>query len=180
MITGEKALILLRAGWMCMSQKTKNKIAYEKYVKYAQILERTKWADEFSWEDIRTICQYIRPVSAKKGATIFKEGSREESLGIIVKGAIDILKQGDDEIKRIVRLKSSQTFGEMALLDGEPRSASGVASEDTIIFFLSRKNLLDIASDHPKLGFQILWKISKLLSQHLRKTTGKLVDYIET
>lgn len=161
-----------------MGETSESKIDFEKYVKYAQILERTKWASEFSWEDIRKICHYIRPVSAKKGVVVFKEGAREESLGIIVKGSIDIFKKSDGEIKKVARLKSSQTFGEMALLDGEPRSASGVAAEDTIIFFLSKKGLVDIGSDHPRLGFQILWKISKLISQHLRNTTGKLVDYM--
>ena len=159
--------------------KTSEKIHYEKLVKYAQILEKTKWADEFSWNDIRKICDYIHPVSAKKGAVIFKEGDNEESLGIIVKGSIDILKKSDNENKKVATLQSSQTFGEMALIDGEPRSASGVAAENSIVFFISKQNLLKIAADHPKLGFQILWKISKLISQHLRKTTGKLVDYIE-
>ncbi|MBU1341982.1 MAG: cyclic nucleotide-binding domain-containing protein [Proteobacteria bacterium] len=162
-----------------MGNIPEKKIHFEKYAKYAQILEKTRWASEFSWDDIRKICHYIHPVSAKKGAVIFKEGADEESLGIIVKGSIDILKQGDDGNKKVATLKSSQTFGEMALLDGEPRSASGVAAEDTIIFFISKQSLIDIASDHPKLGFQILWKISKLISQHLRKTTGKLVDYME-
>ncbi|SDU16771.1 cyclic nucleotide-binding domain-containing protein [Desulfobacula phenolica] len=162
-----------------MGNQTETKLDYEKYVKYAQILEKTKWSNEFSWDHIRTICHYIHPVRAKKGAVIFKEGQKEESLGIIVKGSIDILKKSDDQIKKIARLKSSQTFGEMALLDGEPRSATGIAAEDSIIFFISKKNLLDIAEDHPKLGLQILWKISKLISQHLRKTTGKLVDYME-
>lgn len=157
------------------SEKKKN---LEKYVKYAQILEKTRWASEFSWDDIRTICHYIHPVSAKKGVAVFKEGQTEESLGIIVKGSIDIFKRGDDEHKKVATLKSSQTFGEMALLDGEPRSASGIATEDTIIFFISKKSLIDISADYPKLGFQILWKISKLVSQHLRKTTGKLVDYM--
>ena len=61
----------------------------------------------------------------------------------------------------------------------QPRSATGKASEDTIIFFISKQSLVEISNDHPKLGFQILWKISKLISQHLRKTTGKLVDYME-
>ncbi len=163
-----------------MSKTDEEKLAYEKYVKYAQILETTKWAAEFTWEDIRNICHYIHPVKAKKGAVVFKEGIREESLGIIVKGSIEIFKESDDEIKRVASLKGSQTFGEMALLDGEPRSASGVACEDSIIFFLSKKGLLEIAADHPRLGFQILWKISKLISQHLRKTTGKLVDFMET
>lgn len=162
-----------------MANAPDKKMHYEKYAKYAQILERTKWASEFSWEDIRKICQYIHPVYAKKGAVVFKEGQREESLGIIVKGVIDIYKQGDDEHQKVASLKNSQTFGEMALLDGEPRSATGIASEDTIIFFISKKSLVDLAEDHPKLGFQILWKISKLISQHLRKTTGQLVDYME-
>lgn len=163
-----------------MTRSKEDKANYEKYIKYAQILEKTRWASEFSWEDTRKICNYIHPVSAKKGAIVFREGAREESLGIIVKGAIDILKDCDGDVKRVARLKSSHTFGEMALLDGEPRSASGVAIEDTIIFFLSRENLIEIAADHPKLGFRILWKISKMISQHLRKTTGKLVDYMET
>ena len=161
-----------------MSQPPKDKIDYEKYVKYAQILEKTKWAEEFSWDHIRKICHYIHPVIAKKGAVIFKEGDKEETFGIIVKGSVDILKQGDGEIQKVATLQSSQTFGEMALLDVEPRSATGVAREDAIIFFISKKNLLDIAEDHPKLGFQIIWKISKLLSQRLRSTTGKLVDYM--
>lgn len=162
-----------------MEEISKPTIDYEKYVKYAQILEKTKWADEFSWDDIKKICHYIRPVSAQKGAVVFREGAKDHSLGIIVKGGIDIYKSSGTDNKKIASLKNSQTFGEMALLDGEPRSATGVANTDTIIFFISKDSLLEIAADHPKLGFQILWKISKLISQHLRKTTGKLVDYIE-
>lgn len=161
-----------------MPRTSEEKIHFEKYVKYAQILEKTKWAEEFSWDHIRKICHYIHPVMAKKGAVIFKEGDKEETFGIIVKGSIDILKQGDQETRKVATLQGSQTFGEMALLDGEARSATGVAAEDSIIFFISKKNLLDIAEDHPKLGFQIVWKISKLLSQRLRNTTGKLVDYM--
>lgn len=152
---------------------------YEKYAKYAQILEKTKWASEFSWDNIRLICRYIRPVSARKGAVVFKEGDKDQSLGIIVKGAIDIFKQGDDEVKKVASLKNSMTFGEMALLDGEPRSATGIATEETIVFFISRENLMDLSNENPKLGFQILLKVAKLISQHLRKTTGLLVDYME-
>jgi CRP/FNR family transcriptional regulator, cyclic AMP receptor protein len=162
-----------------MDKNYKQKLDIEKYAKYALILEKTKWASEFSWESIRIICNYIHPISAKKGAVIFQEGSREESLGIIVKGAIDILKKSETETIKVTTLKSSQTFGEMALLDGEPRSATGVAAKDTIIFFISRKSLLKLSEDHPKLGLQILWKIAKLISQHLRRTTGMLVDYME-
>lgn len=162
-----------------MGRKTKSKLDIEKYAKYALILEKTKWASEFSWDSIRIICNYIHPVSAQKGAVVFKEGAKEESLGIIVKGAIDVIKEGENENVRLTTLKSSQTFGEMALIDGEPRSATGIAARDSVIFFISKKSLLQLSEDHPKLGLQMLWKISKLVSQHLRRTTGMLVDYMQ-
>ena len=157
-----------------MPKKTNQKLDLERYAKYAQILEKTRWASEFSWTHICKICQYIEPVRAKKGAIVFKEGANERSLGIIVKGSIDIFK-GESKIGT---MKSSQTFGEMALIDGEPRSATGIASEETIIFFMEEKALIKLTEDDPKLGVQLLWKISKLMSQRLRQTTGKLMDYM--
>ncbi|WP_022668809.1 cyclic nucleotide-binding domain-containing protein [Desulfospira joergensenii] len=161
-----------------MTMEPDERVTQEKYAKYAQILEKTKWASEFSWDHICKLCQYIDPVMAKKGAVVFKEGNKDKSLGIIVKGSIDIIKQQDGKKSLITTLRSSQTFGEMALLDGEPRSATGVSTEDTIIFFISEKNLLALTDDDPTLGFKLVWKIARLVSQRLRKTTGMLVDYM--
>lgn len=161
-----------------MNIESDERASQEKYAKYAQILERTKWASEFSWDHIRKLCHYIDPVMAKKGAVVFKEGNKDRSLGIIVKGSIDIIKQQEGKKSLITTLRSSQTFGEMALLDGEPRSATGVATEDTIIFFISEKNLMSLTEDDPVLGFKFLWKIARLVSQRLRQTTGMLVDYM--
>lgn len=146
----------------------------EKYARYAHVLQKTKWAGEFSWDHIKTICSYIEPVMAKPGAIVFKEGDTDKSLGIIVKGAIDIIKENT----RVTTLTSSQTFGEMALIDGEPRSASGVAVKETIIFFMTQDNLVRLTQDDSQLGVQLLWKISRLISRRLRQTTGMLVDYM--
>ena len=157
-----------------MKSKLNQKLNAEKYAKYAQILEKTKWASEFSWSHIKKICLYIDPVMAKPGAIVFKEGERDKSLGIIVKGAIDIIKENT----KVTTLTSSQTFGEMSLIDGEPRSASGVAVKETIIFFMREEHLIRLTEDDPQLGVQLLWKISKLISQRLRHTTGLLVDYM--
>ncbi len=157
-----------------MPASPKKRLTAEKYAKYAQVLEKTKWASEFSWNHIKKICQYIDPVLAKKGAVVFKEGDLEKSMGIIVKGAIDIVKENNV----ITTLHSSQTFGEMSLIDGETRSATGIAAKETIIFFMGEEDLIKLTEDDPKLGVQLLWKLSKLISQRLRYTTGLLVDYM--
>lgn len=138
----------------------------EKYARYSHVLQKTKWVREFSWEHIKKICFYIEPVSAKPGAIVFKEGDTDKSLGI-------------KENTRLTTLTSSQTFGEMALIDGEPRSASGIAVKETVIFFMTQDNLIRLTQDDSQLGVQLLWKISKLISQRLRQTTGILVDYME-
>ncbi|MCG8619888.1 MAG: cyclic nucleotide-binding domain-containing protein, partial [Desulfobacterales bacterium] len=157
-----------------MKPRPRKVLSEEKYAKYAQILEKTKWASDFSWHQIKRICLYIDPVMAKPGAIVFREGDTDRSLGIIVKGAIDIIKKKT----RLTTLTSSQTFGEMSLIDGEPRSATGVAVKETVIFFMREEHLIQLTEDDPVLGVQLMWKISKLISPRLRHTTGLLVDYM--
>ncbi len=157
-----------------MHPKPEKKVTAEKYAKFADILERTAWAKGFSWDQLKKICRYIDPVMAKPGAIVFKEGEKDKSLGIIVKGTIDIIKENT----KVATLSSSQTFGEMALIEGQPRSASGVATRETIIFFMRDDHLIRLTEDDPQLGVQLLWKISKAVSQRLRRTTGLLVDYM--
>lgn len=50
--------------------------------------------------------------------------------------------------------------------------------KETVIFFMTQENLILLTRDDPELGVQLLWKISKLISQRLRQTTGMLVDYM--
>ncbi|MBI9089690.1 MAG: cyclic nucleotide-binding domain-containing protein [Desulfobacterium sp.] len=150
----------------------------DKITALAEILERTRWASEFSWDQIYKICEYVKPVRAREGVFVFQEGDVEKSVGIIVKGAIDIYKDKEGELSKITTLQTSFTFGEMSLIDGESRSATGIASQESIIYFISRENLILLANDNPALGFKLLWKISKIISQRLRNTTGKLVDLL--
>ena len=75
-------------------------------------------------------------------------------------------------------MSPGKTFGEMSLVDGEPRSASVLADEKTTLIVLTADDFARLASEIPRLAIKVLLKISKLLSQRLRHTTGVLADHI--
>jgi CRP-like cAMP-binding protein len=69
-------------------------------------------------------------------------------------------------------LDRGETFGEIALLDGAPRSASIVAAEPTWLFSLSREQLLALMREHPALADEFLLMLGRLV----RRLTERAAD----
>lgn len=140
----------------------------------AERLERTRWANDFSWTQILLLGQYFKLYSAGAGCELFQEGDSGQSMGIVLTGTIDINKQG----KLIEQLKSGRTYGEMSLIDNQPRSASAIVHEACEVLVMERAMLLQLSEHNPKLAFNLLWKVAAFLSQNLRKTSGHLADFL--
>lgn len=148
--------------------------------KLAEMLELTRWAKDFSWEQICNISKQMMAYRANKSDVIFEEGSSDNTMAIVVKGSVDIVKDdAGSNHKVLARLLASQSFGEMSLLDGEPRSAGVVASSDVVLLFLTKEKMFELVNDKPALAFKLMWMIAQMLSQRLRKTSGSLVEYLE-
>ena len=98
---------------------------------------------------------------------------------IIVEGKVDIVKE-DGRLKRklIASVSAGKAFGEMSLIEGDMRSAAAMASEDSTLLVLTKENFELLLNDNCVLGTKLLLKISKLMSQRLRMTSGILVDYL--
>jgi len=142
----------------------------------ANSLELTRWAKEFSWDEICIISRQMDAYSASKGTVIFEEGAEDNTMAIIVKGKVDVVKkESGSKINIIASILPSQSFGEMSLIDGEARSAQMVAATDVEMLFLSKKEMFVIRDENPLLAFKLLWIISHMLSQRLRRTSGNLV-----
>ena len=65
------------------------------------------------------------------------------------------------------------------MIDGEPRFASCIALEDTLLAVLDRASLTRIIAEDPPLGIKILMELVLLLSQRLRTASGKLVQHLD-
>ena len=112
----------------------------------------------------------------RKGAVIIEERTGAERFFIIYRGKIEITKkfEGDEEFVLSVQ-SDGDFFGEMALLDEQPRSATARAIEPTIVLETSRKNFETLLYKAPMLAYRIM----RELSSRLRETGALLVSHLQ-
>ena len=102
--------------------------------------------------------------SFKAGDVIFREGDPAAELFVVKSGAVEICIRG-----RIAgSLGERSIFGEMALVDGHPRSATASAVTDTELIPLAEKGFSLLVAYQPKFALSLL----RVLAKHVRATTG--------
>ena len=142
--------------------------------KVAEMLDATSWAKDFSWQQMLLMGNYFKPCSIDAGLLLFDEGGPGGSMGILIKGCIEIYKKN----KLIATLRPGRTYGEMSLIDHQPRSAKAIAREESELLIIDDALFKKLSEDHPRLALQIIFKIAYFLSQNLRKTSGDLSDLL--
>jgi CRP/FNR family cyclic AMP-dependent transcriptional regulator len=149
------------------------------WLQISKIVDGTKWADNLSLKEVETLSRYLHLCTAEPGTVFVQQGRREAYLCLIVEGRVRIMKEGAGRAAtEIGSAGAGRVVGEMSLIDGEPRSASVVADEPTTLLVLTAEGFARLSSEVPRLAVKILLKISKLISQRLRQTSGALVDYL--
>jgi CRP/FNR family transcriptional regulator, cyclic AMP receptor protein len=106
-------------------------------------------------------------------ATIFQKGDPGASLMAVVTGRVKICTYSTDGKELVLNIiDRGSLFGEIALLDGEPRSADAVAIEETELLVLDRNRLMPFLTSNP----QIAARMITVLCQRLRQTSEALED----
>lgn len=114
------------------------------------------------------------------GATVFVEGTAGDALYIISRGAASVrlhLGEGESDI-RLVTFSAGTLFGEMALLDREPRSATVTADEPLSCYLLERDRFERLLVEHPRIGQQLLANIARELSLRMRRANRTLASLV--
>lgn len=111
----------------------------------------------------------------RKGSVIFFEGDPGDALFIVASGMIKIYRVAEDgREKTLAILRDGDVFGEMALLDGEPRSAIAETLESTTLFALHRKDFSTFLSANPSIATHII----KVLCARLRQANADVMDVV--
>src|SRR5439155_5221730 len=111
------------------------------------------------------------------GERIFAEGQAGDGIYIIESGRVQISALIDQEQRRILsRLGPGEFFGEMAVLDNEPRSASATAEEPTVTRFIPRADLLGILENSPRLAVNLVREFSLRLRDFNRQYIREVLE----
>ncbi|HZE11885.1 MAG TPA: cyclic nucleotide-binding domain-containing protein [Burkholderiales bacterium] len=136
--------------------------------------------ENFNLAEIGLLSQFMQVYRADPGAEIIREGETGDCMVFLIDGRIEVFKQDRWNAPRLIALVlPGQSFGEMSMIDGEPRFASCVAGESCTIAVLSRDSLARIILEQATLGSKILMELVLMLSQRLRQTSSKLLGYMD-
>ncbi len=131
-------------------------------------------------DEIETLVNWSNAYSAATGTFILTEGDNKACLCILVEGEIDIFKEmAPEEHIKIANIKAGGVIGEMGIIDGEALSATAIASTDSIVLIITGEDFENMVNKNEKLGNKLLWKIARIISLRLRKTTGLLADFLD-
>jgi len=140
------------------------------------ILKDNMIFSNLSEKDLRQIAELSREVSFKKGETIIKENEIADAFYIIVKGKVEIIKEGEESQEEVLATKGDgEVFGEMAVIDELPRSATIRATTAIDLLRLDKdsfKKLLRSFSD-------ISLEIARSICSTVRTTNSAYIKDLE-
>ncbi len=105
----------------------------------------------------------------RSGEVLFKEGAAGDEMYLIRSGKIRIMKDLEGTKKTLAVIGEGEFFGEMALLDKRPRSASAIAETDAKLIIVDRNAFLSSVNKNPFIKY-----IIETLTTRLRKTNNML------
>ena len=136
-------------------------------------MERIPIFENLVKKELKNIAQLIHEREYKPNEYVFKKHAPAEGMYIILHGEIEIKDPKSGNI--FADLHSGDFFGELALLDEEPRSASAICTVPSRLIGFFRTDLLTLINRYPELGNKILLNLSRVLGERLRETNKNII-----
>ena len=127
--------------------------------------------------ELEIVHKHVFEQSVKKDSVLFVEGMPGELLYIIMSGCVEIIKETKDNGKIVLAtMGANDIVGEMSLIDSEPRSATGITSEDSVLLVIKKQSFNEILQSDPRIAAKVLMGLLKVISRRLRMTDKKIEE----
>lgn len=126
-------------------------------------------------EDLRRLAAIAREVTLPASSVLFEQGEESDGLYIVASGIVRIYLTAEDGREATISLlEDGELIGEIALLDGLPRSAGAASLTDAKLMFIPHKPFCDLLDTSPKLSRQV----TLMLCERLRAANSQVAQAI--
>jgi len=144
------------------------------------LIPRCLLLENFSQPEVELLAQFMSVYRAQPGVEIIREGDGGDFMLMLLEGRVEVLKRDRWNSPQLLSsVDAGRTLGEMSMIDGEPRFATCVAAEPSLIAVLDRESLARIIVEQPLLGAKILMELVLMLSHRLRATSQRLLGLLD-
>jgi len=121
-----------------------------------------------SKRELQTIARAVRRLEHEAGSVVAREGEPGAGLFVIDSGEAEVTIGG----RKVNHLVPGDFFGEMALLDGGPRTATVTAKTDVVLFALTEWVFRGLLAEHPSIALRTLESVAARLRKATSSTTA--------
>lgn len=145
---------------------------------YEKLVARIPLFKSLTPAELGAIVAISKLLKVKKGMQVVKEGSRGGAMYMLVEGKCRVDKAiPGGPIAKIARIAAPSVFGEMSLIDGNPRSASVTTLTDTVLLQVDLETFNRLrAGFHPAV-FKILRELAHTLCRRLDEKTHRITEF---
>jgi CRP/FNR family transcriptional regulator len=138
------------------------------------LLEGVDWFASLTSEDLDALARSAITVRLEPGETVFEEGDVGDRCFVVQSRAVKVLRRMSDGRRiTLARLGPGSVFGELALFEGDRRSATVQAAEETIVVGLGAAQVSELLRRDPEASFGI----AVMLANRLRASNERLLEH---
>jgi CRP/FNR family cyclic AMP-dependent transcriptional regulator len=144
-------------------------------VSVTDILRKVPLFGQLAPPDLDRVAEIARERSYPRNSVILFEDDPGDALYVVAQGQVKVVLIGEDGREVILSVMGEgEFFGEMALIDDEPRSAHVIAMEDSSLLVIRREDFQDLLKQTPGIGLVLLRELSRRL-RRVDEKVGSLV-----
>lgn len=140
-------------------------------------LESSKLFHQLPAAELKPLLAAAQEMSFASGQEIFKEGDPGDGVYVVKSGEVEIAAAvGAEKRHGFSRVSPGDFFGEMAVLDHQPRSACALSAEDTEVYFVPREEMVALLTRSPNLCMTLLQEISRRIREFNQQYIRELLQ----
>ncbi len=127
---------------------------------------------------LRILRRYLKRVEYRPGDKVFSQGSGADGMFFLASGRVDVIIDlpGVERKRKVQSLTSGSIFGEMAIIDSKPRSASILLVEPSLCYFMSLENFERLKREQTGIAFLLISNMTTIFADRLRATNAMLAE----